>query len=216
MTNLNPFRTAVPFWGQTSQIPSSLSPKRDWGSKRVKLATKHPTITVRSSCFCNTSGRHLSPPEWMEGVKPSQGINYALVAGPQWHPPAFVFFPSALLSLCFMMFAGFSLFFSFLFLLFGVGSGSTIGPKWETHFALALYFPDTNTPPKVEQLKAALAELDADRDRLQVTRSTSDEVSKIDFTLPVLYFLLFCCFAFHLFFFLLDRFFTFTFAMFVI
>ena len=28
-----PFRTAVPFWGQTSQILSSLSPKRDCGSK---------------------------------------------------------------------------------------------------------------------------------------------------------------------------------------
>ena len=25
----NPFRTAVPFWGQTSQILSNLSPKRD-------------------------------------------------------------------------------------------------------------------------------------------------------------------------------------------
>ena len=33
---INPFRTAVPFWGQTSQILSSLSPKRDWGSKGVK------------------------------------------------------------------------------------------------------------------------------------------------------------------------------------
>ena len=32
-----PFRTAVPFWGQTSQISSSLSPKRDCGSKAVKL-----------------------------------------------------------------------------------------------------------------------------------------------------------------------------------
>ena len=32
---LNPFRTAVPFWGQTSQIPCSLSPKRDCGSKGV-------------------------------------------------------------------------------------------------------------------------------------------------------------------------------------
>ena len=31
---VNPFRTAVPFWGQTSQISSSLSPKRDCGSKR--------------------------------------------------------------------------------------------------------------------------------------------------------------------------------------
>ena len=34
---VNPFRTAVPFWGQTtSQISSSLSPKRDFGSKGVK------------------------------------------------------------------------------------------------------------------------------------------------------------------------------------
>ena len=32
---LDPFRTAVPFWGQTCHIPSSLSPKRN--SKRVGL-----------------------------------------------------------------------------------------------------------------------------------------------------------------------------------
>ena len=32
---LNPFRAAVLFWGQTSQIPSSSSPKRDCGSKGV-------------------------------------------------------------------------------------------------------------------------------------------------------------------------------------
>ena len=31
---LNPFRTAVPFWGQSTQSSSSLSPKRDCGSKR--------------------------------------------------------------------------------------------------------------------------------------------------------------------------------------
>ena len=33
---LNPFRTAVPFWGQTTQISGSLSPKRDCGPKRGK------------------------------------------------------------------------------------------------------------------------------------------------------------------------------------
>ena len=33
----NPFRTAVPFWGQTTQLLSNLSPKRDCGSKGVKL-----------------------------------------------------------------------------------------------------------------------------------------------------------------------------------
>ena len=32
---LNPFRTAVPFWGQTTQISSSSCPKRDCGSKGV-------------------------------------------------------------------------------------------------------------------------------------------------------------------------------------
>ena len=36
-TNVNPFRTAVPFWGQTSQISSSFVPKRDRGSKGVKI-----------------------------------------------------------------------------------------------------------------------------------------------------------------------------------
>ena len=34
--HIDPFRTAVPFWGQTSQISSSLPPKRDCGSKGVK------------------------------------------------------------------------------------------------------------------------------------------------------------------------------------
>ena len=33
---INPFRTAVPFGGPTTQIPSSFSPKRDWSSKRVE------------------------------------------------------------------------------------------------------------------------------------------------------------------------------------
>ena len=35
---LNPFGTAVPFWGQTSLIPSDLSPKRDWGPKTFRNA----------------------------------------------------------------------------------------------------------------------------------------------------------------------------------
>ena len=34
---LNPFRTAVPFWGQPTQILSYLSEKRDRGSKRVNF-----------------------------------------------------------------------------------------------------------------------------------------------------------------------------------
>ena len=34
---VNPFRTAVPVWGQTTQTSSSLSPKRDCGSVGVKI-----------------------------------------------------------------------------------------------------------------------------------------------------------------------------------
>ena len=33
-SSLDPFGTAVPFWGQTTQISSSLSPQRDCGSER--------------------------------------------------------------------------------------------------------------------------------------------------------------------------------------
>ena len=34
--NINPSRTAVPYWRQSTQISSSLFPKRDYGSERVK------------------------------------------------------------------------------------------------------------------------------------------------------------------------------------
>ena len=34
--HINPFGTAVPFWGQTTQILSNLSQKRDCGPKKVK------------------------------------------------------------------------------------------------------------------------------------------------------------------------------------
>ena len=37
----NPFRAAVPFWGQTSQIRSSLPQKRDCGPKRVIKWVQH-------------------------------------------------------------------------------------------------------------------------------------------------------------------------------
>ena len=36
MMGYYPFRTAAPVWGQISQIPSSLSPKRDCGPKGIK------------------------------------------------------------------------------------------------------------------------------------------------------------------------------------
>ena len=55
--NVNPFRTAVPFGGQTTQIPSSLSPKRDCSSKRDKgtvgwvLVQDHPLDKQKKVVF---------------------------------------------------------------------------------------------------------------------------------------------------------------------
>ena len=46
MIDVNPFRTAVPFWGQTRQILSSLSPKRDCGRKRVNIAFFLPSLLL--------------------------------------------------------------------------------------------------------------------------------------------------------------------------
>ena len=42
---LNPFRTAAPFWGQTARILSNLSPNRDCGPKRVNLCATLTTGT---------------------------------------------------------------------------------------------------------------------------------------------------------------------------
>ena len=36
-SHINPLRTAVPFWGQNTRNSSSLSPKRECGSKRVNM-----------------------------------------------------------------------------------------------------------------------------------------------------------------------------------
>ena len=54
---LNPFRTTVPLWGQTTQISSSLPPKRDCGSKGVKGArnisrflSKKPRAVLNIRC----------------------------------------------------------------------------------------------------------------------------------------------------------------------
>ena len=41
---VNPFRTAVPFWGQTPQILSDVSPKRDRGPKRAKARYREASV----------------------------------------------------------------------------------------------------------------------------------------------------------------------------
>ena len=45
----NPFRTAVPFRGQPTQISSSLSPKRDCGARWVNINNVGFLILVGSS-----------------------------------------------------------------------------------------------------------------------------------------------------------------------
>ena len=43
---LNPFRTAVPFWGQITQKLTGLSPKRDCGSEGVKREVVSPLAKI--------------------------------------------------------------------------------------------------------------------------------------------------------------------------
>ena len=51
---INPFRTAVPFWGQTTRNLSGLSQLRDCGSKGVK----HSPVVARSKwCACSSASR---------------------------------------------------------------------------------------------------------------------------------------------------------------
>ena len=65
---LNPFRTAVPLWGQTSQFSSTLSPKRDCGSKRTVVFVLELRIflaavicTVSNYCTNFAFPSHTSP-----------------------------------------------------------------------------------------------------------------------------------------------------------
>ena len=49
------------FWGQTSQIPSSLSPKRDCGPKRVNIIVEHsPSFPRRRACNCRSAPTHAT------------------------------------------------------------------------------------------------------------------------------------------------------------
>ena len=48
----NPFSIAVPIRVQTSLIPSDLSPKRDWGPKRVN-STPHSVFFVLLAVYCS-------------------------------------------------------------------------------------------------------------------------------------------------------------------
>ena len=51
---VNPCRAAVPFWGQTTQILSGLSPKRDCGIKRVNVPFDAREEKIRK-CFGSPS-----------------------------------------------------------------------------------------------------------------------------------------------------------------
>ena len=55
--SVHPVRTVDPFWGQTTQISSSLFPKRDYGSKGVKepVRQKRRNVFVRKGHFYPTS-----------------------------------------------------------------------------------------------------------------------------------------------------------------
>ena len=59
LPGINPFRTAVPFWGQTTQFTSSLPPKRNCGPKRVKGIYHQLPSSIPSSLY-RVADRHHS------------------------------------------------------------------------------------------------------------------------------------------------------------
>ena len=84
---LNPFRTAVPFWGQSSQIPSSWSPKRDCGTERVKLGVTFRVRVISSYRFVSHTAAAINNLlEYRPGVKvvsypPESGLRTFLWSG---------------------------------------------------------------------------------------------------------------------------------------
>ena len=59
--SFNPFRTAVPFWGQTTQISSSFVPKRDRGSKGVNVV-----VAGLASAERNIKRKIIGVPTWYQ------------------------------------------------------------------------------------------------------------------------------------------------------
>ena len=68
----NPFSTGVPFWGKNTLIPSSLSPKRDCGSKRVKEANRTNFFTRVATFFKRSFFILVFPPPRTGSVCQSQ------------------------------------------------------------------------------------------------------------------------------------------------
>ena len=60
--DVNPSRTAVPFWGQTTQIISNLSPKRDCGPKRVNTAVLIVIVVKSKKGLYRSSPRFFVSP----------------------------------------------------------------------------------------------------------------------------------------------------------
>ena len=81
---LNPIRTAVPFWGQASLIPSVSSPKRDCGAKRVdKILCIQPsgletTNTLNQPVLYIDKHVHVTASTRGALVKPVSGVRAAV------------------------------------------------------------------------------------------------------------------------------------------
>ena len=81
----NPFRAAVPFRGQTSQIPTSLSLKRDCSPKRVIYITHDQIINYSSKLKNSLNPFRPAVPFWgqttwnLSGVSPERDRGFKRV-----------------------------------------------------------------------------------------------------------------------------------------
>ena len=68
-TALTPFRTAVPFWGQTIQSPTSLSPHRDCGYKGVNITAMYYQVFYIFLLLVLRSPRTINIINFFRGAK---------------------------------------------------------------------------------------------------------------------------------------------------
>ena len=61
-SQFHPFMTAVPLWGQSTQISSSLSPKRDCGSKGVKNDLRSRKVFCPQAATATRAARPSATP----------------------------------------------------------------------------------------------------------------------------------------------------------
>ena len=93
---LNPLRTAVPFWGQSGQIMSSSSSKRDCGTKRVEFLSEAGVLRYITVNYCRGGGGVLFTLSFVQKIGPKK---ISLLSSVHWVFPCMSAYISSIIFL---------------------------------------------------------------------------------------------------------------------